>query len=249
VTPAASPAQRHLDWPGCFNVRDLGGLPAAGGSLTVRGALVRADSLNRLTDEGWQALLDHGVRTVVDLRTADERERGGDVASRPAEVTTVHVALDDSADPGISSAWERGPQFATPLYYRAHLQRKPQLSAAVLARIAAADPGGVAFHCVAGRDRSGQVAMVALALLGVPEREIAADYTLSAERLPRLFAAAGIQDQGPQIEAFLAERGTSAGEIIAATLSSLDIEALMRQGGLGERELAALRARLLEPAQ
>jgi hypothetical protein len=119
----------------------------------------------------------------------------------------------------------------------------------VLAEIAAANPGGVAFHCVAGRDRSGQVAMVALALLGVSEREIAADYALSAERLPLLFAAAGMEDQGPQIEAFLAERGTSAGEIIAATLSSLDIEALMRQGGLGESELAALRARLLEPAQ
>ncbi len=23
--------ERHLDWAGCFNVRDLGGLPAAGG--------------------------------------------------------------------------------------------------------------------------------------------------------------------------------------------------------------------------
>jgi hypothetical protein len=249
VRPAGAPAQRHLDWSGCFNVRDLGGLTAAGGRRTVPGALVRADSLNRLTEEGWQALLDHGVRTVIDLRSDDERRRGADVARRPAEVTTVHVALDDSADRDVWSTRESGPQFGTPLYYRAHLQRKPQLSAAVLARIAAADPGGVAFHCVAGRDRSGQVAMVALALLGVPDREIAADYALSAERLPGLFAAAGVEDQGPLIEAFLAERGTSAAEIIAATLSSLDVEALMRQGGLGDSELAALRARLLEPAQ
>jgi hypothetical protein len=45
----AAPGERHLDWDGCFNVRDLGGLPAAGGRVTRRGAIVRADALDRLT--------------------------------------------------------------------------------------------------------------------------------------------------------------------------------------------------------
>jgi hypothetical protein len=241
--------ERHLDWPDCFNVRDLGGLPAAGGMRTVRGALVRADSLNRLSEEGWQALLDHGVRTVIDLRNEDERARGGDLSPRPPELSTVKLPLDGRSDRDFWKAWENGPQFATPLYYRAHLQRKPQLTAAVLAQIAGAGPGGVAFHCVGGRDRSGQVAMVVLDLLGVPAGEIAADYGLSAERLHGLFAAAGREDEGPLIEAFLAERGTSAAEVIATTLSSLDLRALMLAGGLQEDELAGLRGRLLEPAQ
>jgi hypothetical protein len=245
----APAAERHLEWQGCFNVRDLGGIPAAAGMRTQRGALVRADSLNRLTAEGWQALIDHGVRTVIDLRNEDERARGGDVAARPPQVRTVELPLDGSGDREFWDKVERGPQFATPLYYRAHLQRKPQLTAAVLAQIAAAPPGGVAFHCVGGRDRAGQVAMVTLSLLGVPAHEIAADYALSAERLAGLFAAVGREDEGPLIEAFLAERGTSAAEIIETTLSSLDVGALMLAGGLGEDDLAALRGRLLEPAQ
>jgi protein-tyrosine phosphatase len=44
---------RHLQWDGCFDVHDLGGLPAADGRAVRRGALVRADSLTGLTAAGW----------------------------------------------------------------------------------------------------------------------------------------------------------------------------------------------------
>ena len=40
---------RHLDWDGCPNVRDLGGLRTADGGRIRHGALVRADALDRLT--------------------------------------------------------------------------------------------------------------------------------------------------------------------------------------------------------
>jgi protein-tyrosine phosphatase len=238
--------ERHLDWQGCFNVRDLGGLPVAGGRRTAWGALVRADSLSRLTDGGWQALLDHGVRTVVDLR--NEAERDADAAPRPAEIDTVHVPLDGSQDRAFWDPIEGTPEFATPLYYRAHLMRKPQLVAAAVAAIARARPGGVAFHCVGGRDRSGQLAMVLLALVGVAPQPIAADYELSRERLAGLFAAHGRPDEGEELAAYLAERGTSAGEVIAMTLASIDLETLMRAGGLTDEDLAALRERVLERA-
>ncbi len=55
------PPDRHLDWDGCFNVRDLGGLPAAGGGVTRWGAAVRADALDELTDAGWAALGELGA--------------------------------------------------------------------------------------------------------------------------------------------------------------------------------------------
>lgn len=236
---------RHLDWEGAFNVRDLGGLPAAGGRRTARGALVRADSLSRLTAAGWQALLDHGVRTVIDLRNGEER--GADAAVRPAEIATVQLPLDGTEDRALWQGIEQTPGFGTPLYYRAHLARKPHLSAAVLAAIAGAEPGGVAFHCVVGRDRSGQVAMLALALAGVAPEVIAADYELSHERLTGLFAELGEEDQGPKLAAHLAERGTTAAAVIETTLASLDVEGLMTAGGLTAAELAALRERILEP--
>jgi protein tyrosine/serine phosphatase len=111
---------RHLDWEGCFNVRDLGGLTAAAGAVTRWGALVRADALDGLSAAGWAALVAHGVRTVVDLRNDDER--GPDAAPRPATVTSVHLPLDGTEDREFWSVWESGPQFGTPLYHAAGMR-------------------------------------------------------------------------------------------------------------------------------
>lgn len=237
---------RHLDWDGCFNVRDLGGLPAAGGAKTARRALVRADSLSRLSAAGWQALLDHGVRTVIDLRNPGEREQAPDLARRPAELETVLAPLDGVEDRGFWRSIEATPEFGTPIYYRAHLMRKPELAAGAVKAIAHAAPGGVAFHCAGGRDRTGELAMVSLALAGVPAVEIAADYELSAERQRGLWAALGQPDQDPEIKAYLADRGTTAGAVIETTLASLDLESTLAAGGLAADDVEALRTRLLE---
>jgi protein-tyrosine phosphatase len=236
-------AGRHLDWDGCFNVRDLGGLGASGGRETRWGAVVRADSLDQLTAAGWAALSEHGVRTVIDLRNDDER--GSDEAPRPSGVTTMQVPLDGTDDREFWDVWESGPQFGTPLYYRPHLDRFPERSVAVIAAIARAEPGGVVFHCVGGRDRAGQIAMLVLAVVGVAPEDIAADYALSAERLRARYAARGEEDEGALLDAFLADQGTSAREIIIAVLAELDVEAHLRAGGLTDADLAALRARLL----
>jgi protein-tyrosine phosphatase len=246
----ASPGEqcdRHLDWDGCFNVRDLGGIPAAGGRVVGRGALVRADSLEKLSSAGWQALHEHGVRTIVDLRNDDEREQ--DAAPRPPDLTTLHLPLDNiEAEDFWKGKWATGPQFGTPLYYRAHILRFPERSARVLAAIANAEPGGVVVHCVGGRDRTGQTAMLALSLAGVAPAEIVADYELSDPRLAGLWEALGEENPTPAIEAFLTEHGTTAGEIIEATLSSIDLEATLRDGGLAAEDITTLRKRLLEPA-
>jgi hypothetical protein len=237
---------RHLDWEGCWNVRDLGGLHGAAGRLVRRGAVVRADALDRLTAAGWAALQAHGIRTVVDLRNDDER--APDAAPRPGSLTTVHLPLDGIEDRAFWDEWSSGPQFGTPLYYGPHLRRFPQRTAAVVSAVARAAPGGVAVHCGIGRDRTGLISMVLLALAGVAPEDIADDHALSTRRLPALFAARGEEDHGPAVEAYLAGRGTTAGRVIVSTLAALDVEAVLREGGLGDDELAALRHRLLGDA-
>jgi protein-tyrosine phosphatase len=247
VTRAADPvAGRRLAWDGCFNVRDLGGLPAAGGRVVRRGALVRADALDRLTAAGWRALEAHGVRTVVDLRNEDERH--GDAARRPATVTTVPVALDRIEDRAFWDRWSAGPVFGTPLYYRPHLDRFPESTAGSVNAIARAAPGGVAFHCAGGRDRTGMIAAVVLALVGVAPADIAADYALSRECGPALSAARGIEDASAAIDAFLDAEGTTAEEALLAFLDGLDLEGRLRAAGLAGTDLHALRARVLAPA-
>jgi protein tyrosine/serine phosphatase len=234
---------RHLDWEGCFNVRDLGGLPARDGRPTRWRAVVRGDALDGLTATGWEALWRHGVRTVIDLRNSDEI--GKDASPRPAGVTTLRIPLDGAEHRDFWDVWEAGPQFGTPLYYEPHLRRFPERSAAVLSAIAQAGGGGVAFHCGGGRDRAGQIAMLVLALAGVSPTAIAADYDLSAERLPARYAAHGALDQGPQLTAFLAGRGLTAAGVIVSTLAELDVEGCLRDGGLTDADVRGLRARLL----
>jgi hypothetical protein len=240
----ATRSQRHLDWQGCFNVRDLGGLRTTDGRRTRPRRIVRADALDGLTASGWAALSAHGVRTVIDLR--DDDERGVDAAPRPASVTTVHLPLDGSEDREFWDAWDSGPPFATPLYYGPHLQRFPQRSAGVLSAIARAQPGGVVFHCASGRDRAGQVTMLLLALAGVAVEDIAADYAMSAQRLAARYAARGEPDQGPLVETYLADRGTSGVQLITTLVGDLDVEATLRDGGLTSGDVSALRRRLLD---
>jgi protein-tyrosine phosphatase len=232
--------ERHLSWDGVRNARDLGGLPAAGGRVTRRGALVRADALDRLSAEGWRSLEAHGVRTVLDLRNDDER--GNDTAPRPAAITTVQLPLDAMDDRKFWDVWATGPQFGTPLYYGPHLERFPERIAAVVSAIARAAPGGVAFHCGVGRDRAGLVALVLLGLLGVPAGEIAADYGLSEANLAHL-------DDTPVVAAYLADRGTSAATLVRELAEATDLEAVIRAGGATDEDLEALRARATERPQ
>jgi protein-tyrosine phosphatase len=236
-------SERALAWQGVYNARDLGGLPTVDGRLTRRGAVVRSDSLERLEARGWEELEAYGIRTVVDLR--NESELGADASPRPDSIETVNIPLDVTEDREFWDVWESGPQFATPLYYRPHLERFPERSAAVLRAIATAPPGGVVFHCAGGRDRAGQTAMLVLALVGARPEAIAADYALSDERLRPLYLSRGQEDEAPGIAAYLRDQGTSATELIVELLATFDVEAVLREAGLGETDLAALRERML----
>ena len=222
---------RHLLWDGCANVRDLGGLRTCDGGEVRRGAIVRADALDRLRAGGWAALEAHGVRTVIDLRNDDEL--GTDAAPRPAGLTTLHLPLDGVEDTEFWKDWHGRPEFGTPLYYRAFLDHFPERTAAVFTAIARAEPGGVAVHCGIGRDRTGLIAIMLLTLAGVGPEEIAADYALSEERVP--FGRVGT---------FYEDTGTSAAEVITELLADLDVEAYLRAAGVSAADLAAIRARL-----
>jgi len=233
-------ADRHLEWDGCFNVRDLGGLLAADGRPIRRGAVVRGDSAQRLTAAGWSSLLAHGVRTIVDLRDPDEYV--ADAAPRSADLTTVRVPLEDRTDAAFWEQWRRIS--GTPLYYQAFLERWPERFAAVFAAIAEAGPGGMLVHCAAGRDRTGLVTLLLLALVGVSHEEIAADYALSIDRLRMRSAHQGCPDEDIAAQEHLKRASTSTRAAILATLAALDVPAYLRAGGLRPDQEAAVRARL-----
>jgi len=239
-------ADRHLNWEGCFNARDLGGLHTLDGRTTRFGAVVRSDSLDHLTPAGWAALEAYGIRTIVDLRNDEERRAGSETSA--AGITTVHVPLDDITDTELwEYIWGNGLD-GSPLYYRLFLERKPDRCAAAVAAVARAAPGGVVVHCGVGRDRTGLVTLLLLALARVEADDIASDYELSTERLRAFWAARGEEDQGPEIEGLLARANTTARALLIDILDILDVEAYLRTAGLGADDLGAVRTRLVGPA-
>jgi protein-tyrosine phosphatase len=233
---------RHLPWDNCYNIRDLGGVRRVAGGETRWGAMVRADSPERLTPAGWAAAWDYGIRTVIDLRNEGEIQPD----SRPSEFTTVSVPLDGEQDKEFWDIWGVTGNLltCTPLYYTPFLDRKPERVAAAVTAIARAQPGGVMFHCAAGRDRTGLISLVLLALAGAEPEEIAADYMMSTQRLEQAWMDLGLGDQTAGIEKLVASHGTTAREALLKTLGNLDVEPYLLAADVHPDDIAVIRHRL-----
>ncbi|GAB3417773.1 tyrosine-protein phosphatase [Flindersiella endophytica] len=170
----------HLDWPKCRNARDLGGMPTVDGRRIRSGALIRTDGHNKLTSEGVEAVRAYGVSRIIDLR----RQRELDRSPSPFHGDPVyfHLSVQNPADP--DHEWLTLAEI-----YIAMLDLRPKLFTSAVASIASAPEGGVVVHCAGGKDRTGLIVGMALAVAGVDLDTIAADYALTEERLAEESAA------------------------------------------------------------
>ena len=192
--------RRHLCWPACYNTRDLGGLPTVHGGQTRWQAVVRSDILGRLTLQGQQALLDYGVRTIIDLRGPHELQKEASAFTSPNGKTNEPVYLNVPLSKYHPHVTELINQAATQTeIYCIVLDYYPDAVAEVMRAIVNAQPGGVVIHCHGGKDRTGIVVALLLSLVGVPAETIAADYAESQKRLWPLYeqwvAEAGGEDK------------------------------------------------------
>lgn len=244
---ALVPVDRDVTWEGFVNARDLGGLPTGSGARTATGAFVRSGDLGSVTEAGWLAARRAGLRTIVDLRNDDEVARDDPDRRRgpAADPRHVRVALDDVVDVDFWARIREERLDGTPLYLRPFLEHKAEKCVEVVRVLADAEPGGVLFHCGAGRDRTGVVALLLLAIAGVEAAAIAEDYTASAARLTSASRGTGRRDEGPIVERLLAERGTTSREVVLQLLREIDVVEVLLAAGATQRELHVLRARLL----
>ncbi len=175
-----------LEWEGCLNVRDLGGLTTEDGRVTKTGRVVRSDNVRRLTDAGWRSLAEHGITRVVDLRWPEELAED---QPRDVDVEVVHVSvLGDSVDEKyietldahLDSVDDVADHYAWS--YVDFLERYRDRFGLAFAAVADAD-GAVVVHCAGGKDRTGLVSAVLLRLAGVSLEAIGADYAVSASNL------------------------------------------------------------------
>ena len=190
-----------LTLDGAANARDLGGLPLAGGGTTAPGVLLRSDNLQGLTPADVQRLVGElGVELVIDLRTGIEVELEGPgplVRDGRAEIrhrslypeSGEHTDVDVSAVMPWIERRRNGVAEETPAVqaYLGYLRDRPDSIVAAL-RDAAGAGGAAIVHCAAGKDRTGIVCALALAVAGATREAIVADYVATGERIEPLLA-------------------------------------------------------------
>lgn len=227
---------RHIPLGGMYNLRDLGGYPVPNGGETAWERILRGDNPENLTEEDFQWLLERDITTVVDLRSEAE------VGYRPDQLSGVQgfcylncPLLETDRMPNLENDVGAG-------YFRV-LEGRCRMVKAL--RAVAAAPGGVLFHCTAGKDRTGLMSALLLGLAGVGRVEILADYQVSEIYLADVIRQ--IKTKVPDLSAFA---GASKAEYLDDCLKLVEtkygsIYGYLQAIGLTEEELIALRRKLL----
>ena len=137
--------------------------------------LVRSDNLRSLTAAGQEAMVAYGVTDVIDLRSESE------VASSPSPFAAMEPFASPAPTythlPLVDDATMRKLAEAPDMFdrYLMMLEHRADAFSGIFMALARTD-GAAVFHCFAGKDRTGMVAAMSLALAGVDVDSIAADY-------------------------------------------------------------------------
>jgi protein-tyrosine phosphatase len=146
--------------------------------------MIRSESTALLSPAGRQAAVDYGIRTIIDLRFPYELEMAPSPFAAPrADLGAewpdyLNIPLDTDQDliwPG--NNLQSPAEAMSDLYVRL-LEANRVHVAAVLTTMSRARPGGILFHCYAGKDRTGLIAALLLSIAGVGEEAIADDYAV-----------------------------------------------------------------------
>lgn len=171
--------ERLIALDGAHNVRDLGGYATGTGAITRWRSILRADGLHLLTASDIHTLLGEGLLTVIDLRNAHEIALEANPFHADRRVRYHNTPLFSALAPIEAAGTGPGP-FDMAARYCDAIDTCQQAIAKVLRIIADAPEGLVLFHCSAGKDRTGVISAILLAIAGVEEDTIIEDYALTA---------------------------------------------------------------------
>ena len=176
---------------GLPNTRDVGGLPTDDGRYVKHARLLRSGALDHATARDLEVLLDdYQVRTVIDLRTEEERKEHPDpqdglVGVRFADAPVLSASTFGVTREGgmmqalkmLRTVQKNPASIMEEVYERMMLDEQSQCGfAQFFDDVLAAEDGSVLWHCTIGKDRAGLAAALLLHALGVKREAVEQDY-------------------------------------------------------------------------
>ena len=256
-----SERERLVALEGALNWRDLGGYPTADGRVTKWDRIYRSDGLDQLTDADLDVIAELGIKLVIDFRVDREVDQNPSRLPDHPELRRQRLPIGGDEVEGKSIVeiirdGELKPYTIEEMaaVYERLLEEFAPTFGDVISH--ATDPAShpMVFHCTAGKDRTGLMAMLLLGALGVSDDDIVTDYELTTHyRSNKRLAVLGpeLEKAGVDLET-VRPYLTAQAPVMAATLARLrrdygTIEAfLLSKAGVTPATLADLEAQLLE---
>lgn len=235
---------RHIHFESVPNFRDLGGYRTHDGRTVAWRRLFRSAALHKMNERDIARLKQEiSPRAVIDLR----RPRAPEKNPEPLlleEIGATYYPIPFRPDgPSYLKDEAKAHPNATNMgaIYLYRISEKPFGNRLVdaLEIIAEKDNHALVFHCSAGKDRTGVLAAMVLAAMGIVDEDVVEDYTLSAPRMKAIRARVNSDPETAQEVKDLPEFQWEASAESMATFLSL----LRREYGSADGYLKANGAR------
>jgi protein-tyrosine phosphatase len=242
----ATTAEAAPSFAGLWNLRDLGGLPVDSGGRTRKRRLFRSGTLWFATMEDCTLLAGFAFDTCIDLRLPQEELHEDDWLCELLDLRYHHLPVEVPDDPKrVTLVHDGGPD-----HYLRLLEHNAATYVRAVEIISDPDNHPLLFHCAAGLDRTGLLAALALACLGVSEEAIVDDYVQSDVGIQRiidryrghkLYGAASDAAAGRRVHGFVMR------EFLATVGGTSGLREWAIDNGLKDTSIERMRAALVEP--
>ncbi len=192
-----SDISRIIDVPHVTNFRDLGGCPCEDGKVVEYGHFYRCAGLSKVDESDFEVLKKYNLKIIFDLRSKGEKDKEPDIV--PPDCEYYHYSGIVTMDEPNDMVNQFGGNFDMKSVVMNILQNKVEIPntmdylrggyetmaehsnsfKALFDLIKKYPEKPIAFHCSAGKDRTGVAAALILLSLGASEETVMEDYLLS----------------------------------------------------------------------
>lgn len=179
---------RHIKLDGVTNFRDVGGLPTDSKKIMKTGMLFRSDELSKLSDDDLVRIDLLDIKTICDLRTANERKKHLDRLPVKCNVNVINIPLSDQNREVnhfqlfihlfFNNRKIDFEKFIKDHYHKNAFERTEQINK-ILTLLSDDKNYPALVHCTVGKDRTGLISALIQLLCGVSRKNVLRDYLMT----------------------------------------------------------------------